>query len=205
MTSTPVAVAAKPKQERGRQRVAAILEAGAQVFSEKGYDAATMTEIAARAATAIGSMYRFFPSKESLADALLVRYAEHAVAEATALGERAQSLSLEELANALVDFRLSLQSERQFAIGLVDARGGRLENREAFRKAMLRTIAGILRNAVDGLSRTRSEAAAFVLLQMLKGVSEAANEKPGRRAALLTEIRSLTLVYLISLKQPPAA
>ena len=37
---------------------------------EKGYDAATMTEIAARSGTAIGSLYRFFPSKESLSDAL---------------------------------------------------------------------------------------------------------------------------------------
>ena len=36
------------------------MEAGVAVFTEKGYDAATMSEIAARSGTAIGSLYRFF-------------------------------------------------------------------------------------------------------------------------------------------------
>ena len=38
-------------------------------------DAATMTEIAARSHTAIGSLYRFFPTKELIAEALLAEYA----------------------------------------------------------------------------------------------------------------------------------
>ena len=70
----PLADLPAPKRERGRQRVAAIMDAAVELFSEKGYDAATMTEIAARSSTAIGSLYRFFPSKEALADALLQRY-----------------------------------------------------------------------------------------------------------------------------------
>jgi AcrR family transcriptional regulator len=43
------------------------------LFAEKGYDAVTMTEVAARAGAPIGSLYQFFPSKETLADALLDR------------------------------------------------------------------------------------------------------------------------------------
>ncbi len=58
-TTAPAARA--PKRQRGRLRVAAILEAGREVFTEKGYDAATMTEIAARSGTAIGSLYPLFP------------------------------------------------------------------------------------------------------------------------------------------------
>src|SRR6266700_1792371 len=67
-----VPAARAPKRQRGRLRVAAILQSAREVFMEKGYDAATMTEIAARSGTAIGSLYRFFPSKESLSDALLL-------------------------------------------------------------------------------------------------------------------------------------
>jgi len=51
-------VARAPKRARGKQRVAELLEAAAAVFAEKGYEAATMTEIAARARAPIGSLYQ---------------------------------------------------------------------------------------------------------------------------------------------------
>ena len=60
---------------------------GLVAFMEKGYDAATMTEIAARSGTAIGSLYRFFPSKESLSDALLLHYVEQMTEGLAALTE----------------------------------------------------------------------------------------------------------------------
>src|SRR5277367_4575012 len=59
-----------PRLQRGKDRVAALMAAGAAVFAEKGYDAATMTEIAAQAGAAIGSLYQFFPTKELLAAAV---------------------------------------------------------------------------------------------------------------------------------------
>src|ERR1700744_6116460 len=66
--------AVTPQRRPGKARVAAVLEAGAAVIAEKGYDAATMAEIAAVAKAPIGSLYRFFPNKEILADALVQRY-----------------------------------------------------------------------------------------------------------------------------------
>jgi AcrR family transcriptional regulator len=69
-------LAKEPKRERGKQRVAALIDAGAELFAEKGYEATTMTEIASRAGAAIGSLYQFFPSKEALAEALFDRFAE---------------------------------------------------------------------------------------------------------------------------------
>ena len=58
-------IAKEPKRQRGKQRVAALIDAGAELFAEKGYEATTMTEIASRAGAAIGSLYQFFPSKEA--------------------------------------------------------------------------------------------------------------------------------------------
>src|SRR5579875_3390969 len=67
---------AAPKRRRGHDRVAAILAASTALFLDKGYEAVTMTEIAAASHTAVGSLYRFFPSKDAVADALLRQYTE---------------------------------------------------------------------------------------------------------------------------------
>ncbi len=48
-----------------------ILEAAAQVFSEKGFYAATVEEIASRAGVGKGTVYEYFPSKEALFRAML--------------------------------------------------------------------------------------------------------------------------------------
>jgi AcrR family transcriptional regulator len=66
----------QPKQKRSQQRVDQILDAAAQLFAEVGYESASTNAIAARAEVAIGSLYQFFPNKESLVDALVARYAE---------------------------------------------------------------------------------------------------------------------------------
>ena len=59
-----------PLQTRGQKRVLALLGAASQVLAERGYEAATMSEIAERAHAAIGSLYQFFPNKESVGCAL---------------------------------------------------------------------------------------------------------------------------------------
>ena len=51
----------EPIRKRGHERVAALLNAAASCFVEKGYDAVTLTEIAARAGASIGSLYSFSP------------------------------------------------------------------------------------------------------------------------------------------------
>src|ERR1700761_3826363 len=105
--STPPASEARPaRRERGQVRVAAIMEAGAALFREKGFEAVTMSDIAARSGTAFGSLYRFFPSKEALADALLLRFAERTLDRLHDLAGRAPTMSPRDVAAALVDFML---------------------------------------------------------------------------------------------------
>jgi len=65
-----------PKQQRGKQRVEKILDAAAEVFAEIGYEAATTHAIAARANTAVGSLYQFFPDKAAIFRALEIRHVE---------------------------------------------------------------------------------------------------------------------------------
>ncbi|MGI4812363.1 MAG: TetR/AcrR family transcriptional regulator [Janthinobacterium lividum] len=194
-----VAVGQQPKRRRGHIRVAAILATGIEVFTEKGYDAATMTEIAARSGTAIGSLYRFFPSKEVLADALLLRYAQQGIDGLAQLTERAAGMTPDQLATALVDVRLALQSQRKFANALIDARGGNGVKRREFRDAMRAALAAVLRAAFPHLTKRHAEISAIVVLQIFKGMPNAGDETPATLRLVLGEMRELMRVYLCSL------
>lgn len=63
-----------PQQSRSQQRVVQILEAAAKVFAEVGYEAASTTLIATQAKTSVGSLYRFFPDKAAIFQALATYY-----------------------------------------------------------------------------------------------------------------------------------
>lgn len=63
-----------PTQERSKLRLSRILDAANQLFSDVGFDAATMEGIADRAGTSIGSVYQFFPNKAAIFEALCARF-----------------------------------------------------------------------------------------------------------------------------------
>ncbi len=64
-----------PVQARSERRVGALLEAAAELLAEVGYDALTLTDVAERSGSGIGSLYHFFSNKEQLVDALVERVA----------------------------------------------------------------------------------------------------------------------------------
>ena len=61
-----VMVRKAPRQERSKVMVGAILEAAAEIFAELGYARATTNKIAERAGVSVGSLYQYFPNKDSL-------------------------------------------------------------------------------------------------------------------------------------------
>lgn len=185
---------ATPKRRRGHARVAAILEAAGALFLDKGYDAATMTEIATASNTAIGSLYRFFPSKEAVADTLLRIYAERLADGLAALHARAPGLAQAGLADALVDFMLDLRTQRSVALALVDARG--LEaSRQSLRATMLADLGSLLRAVLPDVPAARIEPMSVALLHLLKGVGQVA-QGDAQEMALLDEYRRLVRAYL---------
>jgi AcrR family transcriptional regulator len=64
---TPAILARKqPKQERSTQLVAAILEAAIRVLQAEGAPRFTMARVAEKAGVSVGSLYQYFPNKESI-------------------------------------------------------------------------------------------------------------------------------------------
>src|SRR6202042_2703586 len=133
MSSQAAATAILPKRQRGKQRVAELLAAGAAVFAEKGYAVATMTEIAARAKAPIGSLYQFFPSKEALADTLVKNYVALLTADLEALEAQARNLSTAALIDGLFGVLRAHPQERAATLPLAEARMDERTRRETFR------------------------------------------------------------------------
>ncbi|MDR3539076.1 MAG: helix-turn-helix domain containing protein [Acetobacteraceae bacterium] len=204
MSSQKSTAAVEPKRQRGRLRVAAIIDAAAAVFAEKGYDAATMTEIAARADTAIGSLYRFFPTKEVLADALLARYVELLMAGLDAIEAAAARLSRPALADAFVDLMLGLQANRAAAVALVDTRSDAADKTSLLRAATRRRIAAILASATGARPTAKAEATAVLLLHLLKFLPMLDREEPADREGLVAELRGLVRLYVSAAAGPGA-
>lgn len=63
-----------PQQDRSKITVDAILTATAHILTEDGYGKASTNRIAERAGISIGSLYQYFPNKESLIAALRDRH-----------------------------------------------------------------------------------------------------------------------------------
>jgi AcrR family transcriptional regulator len=59
-----------PTQDRASRQVERILDAACAEVVERGYDAASTSSIAKRAEIAVGSIYRYFPDKRTLVQAI---------------------------------------------------------------------------------------------------------------------------------------
>ncbi|MCP4005663.1 MAG: TetR/AcrR family transcriptional regulator [bacterium] len=99
----PTSARKKPSQARSQFTVEAILDASAQVFEAHGYAAGTTNRIAERAGVSIGSIYEYFPNKDSIVVALAERELERELQEILSLLERAEGRSLEEVLRAFVE------------------------------------------------------------------------------------------------------
>jgi AcrR family transcriptional regulator len=90
---------------RAQQTRAAIVTAALALFRERGYDATTMRDIAARAGVSTGNAYYYFSSKEDLVQEFyVIAHAEHLAASTAALaGEADLGARLRSTVRALID------------------------------------------------------------------------------------------------------
>jgi len=71
----------EPETDRSELRRRAMLEVAREVFLDKGYAAASMSEIAARVGGSKGTLYNYFSSKEELFAAVMAHSCEKVVGE----------------------------------------------------------------------------------------------------------------------------
>ncbi len=196
--STDVSSAKEPKRERGKLRVAALLDAAASLFTENGYEATTTAAIAERAGASIGSLYQFFPSKDAIAEALFARYAERVAEQVKDIMRRAPGCPPGQLADMLVGLMLERKSDpdRQAVLALSDAISNIAERRKPLREAVRREIAALLRAANPRLTERRAEIAAILIAHTLKTVRTVALAEEANRKPLIASIKRMLTLYI---------
>ncbi len=100
---TNVAARRRPKQQRARQTVEAVLDAAVRILKREGVKAVTTNRVAEVAGVSIGSVYQYFPDKRAIFVALHERHIEQIdrMVESK-LFEHAES-PLEDLIRAMIE------------------------------------------------------------------------------------------------------
>src|SRR5215467_11297203 len=194
--STPDRKTLAPQREVGRQRVSELMEAAADVIQERGYEAATMAEIAARANARIGSLYRFFPNKEAIADALMDQYTGVLTEEYATLREQASHAAPEELADLLIDQLARRYSQTRAMSALLDSRTKWTKMRLRLRAEALTGIGAALKACAPGLKDREARDVASIVLNNVKTMLDMAKKHAPTSAGAPDELRLMNRLYL---------
>ena len=187
--SAAVARPRAPQQKRGRERVAALMAAAAETFVEKGFEAATMTEIAARAGASIGTLYLFFPTKAALAQALAAQNAEELSRCLEDLREPCRGLSADRIAEALFG-ALGRFVEAHPAYSVLVDMPGDDSWRRPIRVRRRQQIAALFAAADPPLPPARTERLAVIVPQLMR-IPLTINGENRLRSGVLQELRDM--------------
>jgi AcrR family transcriptional regulator len=190
-----------PQRRRGHERVAALLAAASGCFAEKGFDASTMTEIAARAGASIGSLYQFFPTKELLAEALMAEHGEALNARMERLVAQATGWDTDELAARLIRTFADYRRRHPSFVALTEAAGSLAPSlSRTIRQRMRDYLCQILAIQAPGLAAGELRPAAMVVQQLMKAAVALQNEQPASlRNAAQAQLRRALANYLKTL------
>ena len=106
----------KPTQERSLEMVEWILEAAMRLFSEQGYKKTTTNKIAERAGVSVGSLYHYFPNKESILLELGIRHRKKVYHEIVSMLKQDSGGDLEGVLKKVIGRVIKLHRDRPLLI-----------------------------------------------------------------------------------------
>lgn len=198
-TNSPSKTARRtPQQQRGAVRMQAMLAAAAEVIAETGYDAATMTAIAARSASSIGALYQYFPNKDAIVRALRVLYGEEMESRWDGLIAVAEGLSVQELSDRIIDLMVDFSTQHPAYFAVLNASlnyrrdaDARLRLRERFGRAF--------QQKQPALNDEQALRLANVALQVVKSLNPLLSQADAvERVQLVAEFKLVLSGYLNS-------
>lgn len=192
----------KPVQRRSKAMVEVLVEATTRVLLKDGYEACTTNRVAEVAGVSIGSVYQYFPHKESLVLAVMERHQEQLqtamVARLSELANADLPTAVHEMIGALLEVQ-RLQPRLQRVLLEQVPRIGALRRLHELNAQYAPLVEGWLEAHRDELGITSPSVAAYVLIGAVEGVlSRVLMEKPGwLELGLLQEhLTRLVLSYL---------
>ncbi len=191
----PEPVSRAPQRQRGRNRVAALMAAAASLFVEKGYDATTMTAIAARAGASIGSLYLFFPTKAALAQAMGTALADDLSNRLDDLQDRTKGWTAAAVADALFEELAQFLDANPVYAVLLDLPGD--EGWKMSVRARRRNqITALFAQAQPRLPKGQPERLAVIMPQLMRMVMVLGQDSVPPRDAIMHELRGMLRHHL---------
>lgn len=190
-----------PRQARSAARVETLLDAAEVVFEEVGFDAATTNLVASRAEVPVGTLYRWFPDKAALAEALTDRYLEEFQRLTTDLVGAIEPS--DHIGDYLRDFvrglALELRDQRALPALLVSAMvpGRRSSAGERLREGFSREVRALIDLRLPGVpEQIRDETTEVCVTLTHLVIAAAADDDVDRRDAMVAEYIDVMLAYL---------
>jgi AcrR family transcriptional regulator len=180
----------------GRQRVADLMEAAAAVIQERGFEAATMAEIAERADAKIGSLYRFFPNKDAVAEALMQHYGEFLEAEYDRISAQAKDASPQEVADLLMDLLVKLYPQTKAMTALLESRTDWTKVRLWFRRRVLAGVKRVLIACAPALDDKKADDVATVVFNNMRTMVGMTMKDAPTSPGAPDELRLMNRLYL---------
>jgi AcrR family transcriptional regulator len=193
-----------PKQARARATVEAVLQATAQVLVESGYEETTTNRVARVAGVSVGSLYQYFPNKESLVAALLERHEEHMLAQLTEMTQQLEGASLEDAIRTYVRAMLAVHAEHPELHRVLTQQLPNIYDTERYQYVQRRiesVVRGYFERHRHRLRPASLEQATFILSTAVESVTHAAVlDRPEMLEddTFAEEISQLVLCYLLS-------
>lgn len=115
VTVGALALRNEPVQARSTARLAGLLDAAAAVIDELGYERLTTAMVAERAGASIGTVYRYFPDRIAVLQALAARNLERTLAQVTQeIGDAKHTTWIDALSSAFGVFVDAFRNEAGF-------------------------------------------------------------------------------------------
>lgn len=185
-----------PGQKRSTATVEAILEAAARILEREGLAGYTTNAVAQRAGVSIGSLYQYFPGKDAITRALIVRETS-ALLNAVATIETAASGR--DGLRCMIDVAVAYQLRRPTLARMLDIEERRLPVDEHIESVAIQ-LARYLRQFLDAPDLRPLEQERFAvedILAMIKGMVDGAGERNERDADRLAyRVRRAVFGYL---------
>jgi AcrR family transcriptional regulator len=172
------AASRKPRADAQRNRIR-LLETAKAAFAEKG-PGASLDEIARTAGVGAGTLYRHFPTRDALIEAVYRNETEQLIAAATRLAEtHSPTGALREWLLLFVDYMATKHGISEALNSIV---GGPLELYSVSAEQMKRAIAKLIDRA-DASGDIRLDNDPLDLLRALAGVANMSAGPDGKQAA----------------------
>jgi AcrR family transcriptional regulator len=196
-----------PVQARSAVTVEAISEATIQVLLRHGTDRLTTTRVAEHAGVSVGTLYQYYPNKQSLLFAVLEDHLDKVSAAVEAACERARGRPLAEMVKEVVEAFVDAKMERadiSTALYRIAAEVGGPALAKRMGQRSQKALEAMLRTAPDAVLR-QEKFAVQTMFSAMAGTTRSVLEA-GASPAMVRNLRDhlvlLCQSYILALAKP---